>query len=84
MLRLKRRRTQPSPLEAVPYIFPHSPHRQTIVTGMDEPLHVRISAGNKEDLEAAESMINDVFTKPDLARRLMAQSTVDHGRGNDA
>lgn len=58
-------------------------HHQTIVTGMDEPLHVQISASNKEDLEAAESMINDVFTKPDLARRLMAQSTVEHKGENE-
>ena len=47
-------------------------HPQTIVTSMDEPLYVMISASNKEDLEAAEAMVSAVFTKLDHARRLMA------------
>ena len=45
-------------------------HPQTIVTSMDEPLYVMISASNKEDLEAAEAMVSAVFTKLDHARRL--------------
>lgn len=45
---------------------------QTIVTPMDEPLYVMISASNKDDLEAAVAMVSAVFTKLDHARRLMA------------
>ncbi|KNB42875.1 hypothetical protein JH06_3357 [Blastocystis sp. subtype 4] len=44
-----------------------------IVTEMDEPQHVLISAGNEDTMKDAESRINEVFTQPDLARRLVQQ-----------
>lgn len=44
---------------------------------MDEPQHVLISAGNEDTLRDAESRVNEVFTQPDLARRLAQQYAVD-------
>ena len=43
---------------------------------MDEPQHVLISAGNEDTMKDAESRINEVFTQPDLARRLVQQFSV--------
>lgn len=56
---------------------------QTIVTEMDELLHVMISAGSQDALVAAEEMISDVLNKPDLARRLAQQNTVGKRQEND-
>lgn len=47
-----------------------------LVTEMDEPLHVLISASNEETLNDALERVNSVFTQPDLARRLAQKSTV--------
>ena len=47
-----------------------------IVTEMDEPQHVLISAGNEDTMKDADSRINEVFTQPDLARRLVQQFSV--------
>lgn len=47
------------------------------MTEMDEPQHVLISAGNEDTLRDAESRVNEVFTQPDLARRLAQQYAVD-------
>lgn len=46
------------------------------MTEMDEPQHVLISAGNEDTLRDAESRVNEVFTQPDLARRLAQQYAV--------
>ena len=51
-------------------------YRQMLVTEMDEPLHVLISASNEETLNDALERVNSVFTQPDLARRLAQKSTV--------
>ena len=49
--------------------------KEMLVTEMDEPLHVLISASNEETLNDALERVNSVFTQPDLARRLAQKST---------
>ena len=47
-----------------------------LVTEMDEPLHVLISASNEETLNDPLERVNSVFTQADLAGRLAQKSTV--------
>lgn len=46
------------------------------MTEMDEMLHVLVSASDQESLQEAVNEINDIFSKPDHARRLIAETTV--------
>ena len=48
--------------------------KDMMVTEMDEPLHVLISASNEETLNSAVERVENVFTQPDLARRLVEKS----------
>lgn len=47
-----------------------------MVTDLDEPLHVLISASNEETLKDAMDRVNEVFNQPDLARRLCQKYAV--------
>ena len=55
-----------------------------MVTEMDEPLHVLISASNEETLNSAVERVENVFTQPALARRLVEKSVVGFFRGSHA
>lgn len=47
-----------------------------VVTEMDEPLHVLVSASDRESLNEAVTEVNNIFSKPDHARRLLDQYSV--------
>ena len=44
---------------------------------MDEPLHVLVSASDRESLNEAVTEVNNIFSKPDHARRLIEQYSVE-------
>ena len=46
------------------------------MTEMDEPLHVLVSASDRESLNEAVNEVNNIFSKPDHARRLIEQYSV--------
>ena len=46
------------------------------MTEMDEPLHVLVSASDRESLNEAVTEVNNIFSKPDHARRLIEQYSV--------
>ena len=52
-------------------------HVQEITSETDEPLHIVVSAGNEEAMKNACDRIDEVFNKPDLARRLASKSVID-------